>query len=97
LTFHYASGMFDTSVEYDRNVLFELQGAYAKRQPHESRAARYESQVHDFLATLPLYLNHLIQPAFAFPSLPQSWSGPLVLSAFGAIREVVADYQARLS
>lgn len=96
LTFHYPNGMFDTSVEYDRNVLVELQSAYAKRQDHATRAERYESQVHDFLATLPLYLNHLAQTAFAFPSLPQNWSGPLVLSAFGAIQELVAVYQAPL-
>lgn len=90
LVFHYPNEMFDISVHYDKEVLAELQSAYAKRQDPGSRADRYQSQVVDFLATLPLYLNHLAQPAFAFPSLPQTWSGPLILNGFGAVQELVS-------
>jgi len=91
LVFHDARGMFDTLVQYDQNALVELQKVYAARQDHRSRADRYKSQVHDFLATLPLYLDHLAQSAFAFPSLPQSWSGPLALKPFGAIGDLVYE------
>jgi hypothetical protein len=89
LAFHYPCGMFDTSVDYDKTAISELEIAYAKRQGSESRVQRYGLQVHDFLATLPLYLDHLQQPAFAFPHVPQGWSGPLVLNDFGSLRDFI--------
>jgi hypothetical protein len=89
LAFRDLSGMFDTLVQYDKQIVVGLRSAYASHPRHESRVDRYESQVHDFLASLPLYLNHLTQPAFAFPNLPQTWSGPLLLSDFGKIEELI--------
>lgn len=89
LVFHYPSGMFDTSVDYDKGAISELEIAYATLQDGESRVQRYRLQVHDFLATLPLYLDHLQQPAFAFPRLPQGWSGPLVLNDFSSLWDAI--------
>jgi hypothetical protein len=82
-------GMFDTSVTCKSQMFLELESAYAKQQSSESRVQRYRPQVHDFPATLPLYLNHLQQAALAYPCLPQGWSGPLVLKDFGAIRDSI--------
>jgi len=89
LVFHYPQLTFDNSVECNPRVLAELQSAYSERHGTGTRSDRYLDQVMAFLATLPLYLNHLTQAVFAFPGLPPSWSGPLTIRAFGAVRDLV--------
>ena len=89
LSFHHPEGMFDTSVEYDEKVLLELEMTYAKGHNRPSRLERYASQTRDFLATLPLYLDHLTTPAFAYPSVSQPWSGPLLQRDFAEIRDLI--------
>jgi hypothetical protein len=79
--FHDPDGVFDFSVEYDRTIVAKLKADYA-RQETNSRAERYASQVHDFLATLPSYLGSVPpgttkrswRPALAFPHPPPVWS-----------------------
>lgn len=63
---------FDLSVLYDTEPLAFMSADYAERHP-STRAQRYGRQVHDFLATLPLYLSR--QSALSYPSLPASWHG----------------------
>jgi hypothetical protein len=72
---------FDFSVEYDRDIVRLLSQDYAKRQS-QSRANRYETQVGEFMTSLPLYLGSLLpnghrawRPALAFPSPPLRWTG----------------------
>jgi hypothetical protein len=76
---------FDLSVQYDPEVVKFLREDYAKRQS-QSRADRYETQVRDFMATLPRYLgsvssdgHRVWRPALAFPSPPVGWSGFVAL------------------
>ena len=78
---------FDTSVEYDRDVVKLLRDDYARRQS-QSRTDRYEAQVGDFMATLPRYLgtvssdaHRVWRPALAFPSCPVPWSGFIALGS----------------
>jgi hypothetical protein len=89
LVFKNASGMFDSQVEYDIKTAHELKRSFEEHGNGESRVHRYLNQVHDFLATLPLYLNHLEAPAFAYPSIHRAWSGPLLFKDFASIGEII--------
>lgn len=89
--FPHPDGDFDLSVEYDAEILALLRQDYA-RQQSQSRANRYETQVCNFMATLPLYLgsvssNHhrVWKPALAFPSPPERWSGFIALDSLLAL------------
>jgi hypothetical protein len=78
---------FDLSVEYDSEVVQLLRQDYARRQS-QNRTDRYETQVRDFMATLPRYLGSVLsdrhrvwRPALAFPSPPARWSGFIALDS----------------
>jgi len=86
--FPHPDGNFDQTVEYDRNVVKLLSQEYAERQS-QSREDRFEAQVKDFMATLPLYLgsvssdgHRIWRPALAFPLPPPlQWSGFIALDS----------------
>ena len=78
---------YDMEVEYSKHVVQLLKEDYGRRQA-QSRTDRFENQVHDFMATLPLYLGRISsdksrvwQPMLAFPKPPAHWSGFLKLAS----------------
>jgi hypothetical protein len=97
--FLHPNGMFDQSVEYDQAVICPLTWDYARHES-KARAARYPSQVRDFLATLPSYLGisllgttqRIWQPALAFPKPPAAWSG---IIKFVELEELSTRIEAR--
>jgi len=90
--FFYPDEDFDLSVKYTVDLVARLKSDYAL---HESaaRTERYDSQVRDFLASLPSYLGSVSQgstrrvwlSALAFPEVPARWSGCIKL---GHLREL---------
>jgi TIR domain len=79
--FSYPDGDFDLSAEYDRDIVRQLSHDFRQRNS-QTRSDRYEKQLGDFIATLPLYLGDLSsdghriwRPALGFPKLPERWSG----------------------
>jgi hypothetical protein len=96
LDFRYPDSMFDTSVRCNAQVLAELNTSYVEKEKSKSRTERYLSQVADFLATLPLYLDHFRQPVFVFSKIPSHWSGPFKLSPLGQLRDLMSDSNASI-
>jgi hypothetical protein len=81
--------MFDLDVCYDVDAVAELKHCYETRPRSRARIDRYPDQVKDFLATLPLYLDHLETPALAYPRVLDKWSGPVPVAGFETIRSLV--------
>src|SRR5689334_18578722 len=72
---------FDFSAEYDRDIVRQLSDDYRRRHS-QSRSDRYEEQLGNFMATLPLYLGSVVvrrAPHLAacswLPKPPERWSG----------------------
>ena len=84
--FPHPDGDFDSSVECDPDIVQQLSHDYERRQS-QSRSDRYVKQLHDFMATLPLYLgsvsdrHRIWRPAFAFLEPPERWSGFIKLDS----------------
>ncbi len=79
--------LFNPNVAYDTTILQLLKEEYGKHQP-QSRAERYERQVHDFMATLSRYLSSITsnhhrvwRSMLAFPQPPAKWCGILLLES----------------
>lgn len=87
LQYHHPEAMFDTTVACDQDALEELGLDYARRNS-SSRAARYQPQVRDFLATVPLYLSG--RPALAHPAVPDAWQGPVPFAPLTDLRTRIA-------
>ncbi len=94
LKFHHPEQNFDDSVEYCTDTLERLLADYSSRAT-ATRAARYPSQVKDFLASLPTYLNHLTEPAFTFPEIPVTWVGAIQMASIEQLVEKVSSYSNR--
>lgn len=98
--FPHPDGDFDLSVQYAAGILDRLKCEYGF-QESASRAERYDSQVHDFLATLPTYLGsvppgatkRLWRPALAFPLQPLGWSGSIKLARLDELPARLASNQ----
>jgi hypothetical protein len=71
----------DDRVGYDKDIVSEFRADYAARST-PSRAARYNEQVHDFLATLPLYLES--GPVIVFPAVPSAPAGSVRMVGWDA-------------
>lgn len=78
--FHQPDLDFDQTVDFDRGLVTQLQNDYVRRTGDKSRTVRYEGQVADFMATLPLYLGtkpsdgpRVWRPALSFPSCTVKW------------------------
>ena len=97
--FPHPDGDFDTSVEYSAATVRMLRDHY-RRTETDARVARYEQQVADFLATVPLYLrpwdrqegSHWM-PMYAFPELPQIWNGTVRLEPLAELADLLATAQ----
>ena len=72
--FNHPEAPFDTSVEFCSDILGRLHADYSPRE-NATRAARYQSQVRDFLATLPTYLYQFTRPALPFRFFPPRGKG----------------------
>ena len=104
MRFPHAEADFDLSVEYERNVVRQLSHDYG-RLHSQSRSDRYENQLGDFMATLPLYLGRMSSdghrvwsPALAFPEPPQVWSGFVELRSLQDLpRRLAKQADSRLS
>jgi hypothetical protein len=83
--FSHAEPFFDLSVRYDKEPIAQMSEDYARRHS-STRAERYDRQVHDFLATLPLYLSG--RTALAYPHLPALWHGVVPLSELSKLPRV---------
>jgi hypothetical protein len=88
LKFNNPEADFDHSVDFRSGILDSLGADYSKCES-STRAARYQKQARDFLITLPLYLDHLNRPAFAFPECPAEWAGPIRLATVDDLADTV--------
>lgn len=90
---------FYLPVKYDQEIAALLEQDYAARET-ESRAKRYRNQMHDFLATLPLYLGSIPpgkeervwRAALSFPRLPAEWSGVVKLGELAELRSRIDEH-----
>lgn len=94
--FPHPDGDFDTSVEYSAAAVRMLRHHY-RRTESDARVGRYEQQVADFLATIPLYLRPWNQqegsqwmPMYAFPHRPQVWKGTVRLGPLAELGDLLA-------
>ena len=98
--FSYPDLDFDFSVKCDSDVVRQLGQDYERRHS-KSRSDRYQQQLRDFIATLPLYLgsassdgHRIWRPALAFPCVPERWSGFIQLTS---LRDLPKRLTKRLS
>jgi hypothetical protein len=102
--FSYPDGDFDLSAEYDRDIVRQLSHDFRRRNS-QTRSDRYEEQLGNFIATLPLYLGSLSsdghriwRPALGFPKLPERWSGFIELGPLDDLpRRLAKQPNSRLS
>lgn len=78
------SADFDFCVQYDHDIVCALKTDFIKRQS-ASRVGRYASQVHDFLVSLPMYLQG--KPALVFPDLPEDHFGSIPINPLHTLPE----------
>lgn len=85
---------YDPAVRYDPESLARLACDFANRET-PSRAARYQTQARNFLASLPRYLGEtspnggprIWRRAFAFPHAPRASTGKLTYAPLPNLRE----------